>query len=152
MFDNRLVIDSHVHAPHLDSVRPEWLAWANDFSRDHDWLAAYDSLGVPVPAKFDQLLAAQGVDRALLFCEYSPRSTGIQPIEHLLHLVDYNPARFALVANINPHLHFPLVKELDRQLDYGAVALKLHPCTGTSTLVTKTSIRSTRTAPKPVSQ
>src|SRR5699024_6955174 len=69
----------------------------------------------------------EGVDRALLFSEYSPRATGIQPIEDLLPIVDYNPTRFRLVANINPHLHHPLVPELERQLGFGAVALKLHP-------------------------
>jgi hypothetical protein len=38
--------------------------------------------------------------------------------------------RFRLVANINPHLHHPLADELRRQLDFGAVALKLHPVHG----------------------
>src|SRR5699024_11753296 len=64
------------------------------------------------------------------FSEYSPRATGIQSFDDLLPLVRHNPRRFHPVANLNPHLHFPLVDELERQLDLGAVALKLHPVHG----------------------
>jgi predicted TIM-barrel fold metal-dependent hydrolase len=78
----------------------------------------------------DALLASEGVDRALLFCEYSPRATGIQPIEDNLPFLDQNPDRFRLVANVNPHLHHPLASEVERQLSLGAVALKLHPVHG----------------------
>ncbi len=30
-------------------------------------------------------------------------------------------------ANVNPHVHFPVDEELQRQLELGAVALKVHP-------------------------
>jgi predicted TIM-barrel fold metal-dependent hydrolase len=62
-----------------------------------------------------------------MFCEYSPLATGIQPIEDLLPIAAANPARLRFLANVNPHLHEPLVAEVDRQLALGAVALKLHP-------------------------
>jgi hypothetical protein len=70
------------------------------------------------------------VDRALLFCEYSPRVTGIQAIEDMLPIVAANPERFRVVANVNPHLHYPVDAEVRRQLDLGAVALKVHPVHG----------------------
>jgi predicted TIM-barrel fold metal-dependent hydrolase len=127
VIDGRLVIDAHVHVPRLSTIGPSWFEWADTFARNHPWRNAYDDSGAVDPPKLDALLAAEGVDRALLFCEYSPRASGVQPIEDNLPLVDFNPRRFALVANINPHLHFPLVAELHRQLDLGAVALKLHP-------------------------
>ncbi|WAL66205.1 amidohydrolase family protein [Amycolatopsis cynarae] len=130
MIDGRTVVDAHVHAPRLSTLKPAWLEWADRFSGPHDWRSAYDADGNPVPAALDALLAAEGVDRALLFCEYSPRATGIQPIEDLLPIVAYNPARFRLVANVNPHLHHPLAAEVERQLDLGAVALKIHPVHG----------------------
>jgi len=38
--------------------------------------------------------------------------------------------RFRPVANVNPHLHFPIAEEVARQLDHGAAALKLHPVHG----------------------
>jgi predicted TIM-barrel fold metal-dependent hydrolase len=79
------------------------------------------------PAAFDGYLAAQGVDVALLMCEYSPKVTGIQPIEDVLPLASCNPARLKLIANVNPHLHYPAEEELERQLSLGAVALKIHP-------------------------
>jgi uncharacterized protein len=121
------LVDAHVHAARLSTLKPSWLEWAQRFSRAHNWRSAYDSGGVPDPARLDALFEAEGVDRVLLFCEYSPRATGIQPIEHNLPIVEYNPVRFRLVANVNPHLHHPLASEVERQLDLGAVALKLHP-------------------------
>ncbi|ALG85283.1 amidohydrolase family protein [Gordonia phthalatica] len=127
MIGGRTVVDVHVHAPRLSTLRPAWLDWADTFSRDHDWRSAYRENGDPEPAALDALFAEQGVDHVMLFSEYSPRATGIQPFDDLLPLVQHNPQRFHPVANINPHLHFPLVGELQRQVDLGAVALKLHP-------------------------
>jgi predicted TIM-barrel fold metal-dependent hydrolase len=130
MIDGDLVVDAHMHVPRLSTLKPAWLAWAREFSRGHPWRSAYDDEGNPVPEKLDALLEAEGVDRALLFCEYSPRATGIQPIEDNLPLVEFNPQRFRLVANVNPHLHHPLAAEVERQLALGAVALKIHPVHG----------------------
>ena len=45
----------------------------------------------PVPARLDELFAEQGVDAALLFCEYSPKATGYQLFEDLLPIVEHNP-------------------------------------------------------------
>ena len=86
--------------------------------------------GDPVPARLDALLEAEGVDAALLFAEYSPRATGVQPVEDLLPLIAYNPGRFRLVANVNPAVHAQPAAEAARQLDLGAVAVKLHPVHG----------------------
>lgn len=90
----------------------------------------WDPAGSPVPAQLDRLFASEGVDAALLFCEYSPRATGLQRFDDLLPLVEHNPQRFRPIANVNPHLHFPIARELTRQLDHGAAALKLHPVHG----------------------
>jgi predicted TIM-barrel fold metal-dependent hydrolase len=130
MIDGHTVVDAHVHVPRLSTLKPAWIEWANKYSGDHPWRSAYDDWGNPVPAKLDALLEAEGVDRALLFCEYSPRSTGIQPIEDNLPLIEFNPERFRLVANVNPHLHHPVAAEVERQLELGAVALKIHPVHG----------------------
>ncbi|PXY26963.1 amidohydrolase family protein [Prauserella muralis] len=127
MIDGFAVVDAHVHVPRLATVKPAWLDWADRFSGPHPWRDAYDQAGNPVPERLDALLESEGVDRALLFCEYSPRATGIQPIEDNLPIAGHNPERFRLVANVNPHLHHPLASEVERQLDLGAVALKLHP-------------------------
>ena len=127
MIDGRTVVDAHVHAPRLSTLKPSWLEWAEQFSGPHDWRSAYDDDGVPIPSELDALMAAEGVDRVLLFSEYSPRVTGWQLIEDLLPFREYDPDLFAMVANVNPHVHHPLTTELRRQLDLGAIALKLHP-------------------------
>ncbi|TKA04964.1 amidohydrolase family protein [Actinacidiphila oryziradicis] len=130
MIDDEIVVDAHVHAPRLPTLKSSWLEWADKFSGRHPWRDAYDDRGDPVPERLDALLAAEGVDRALLFCEYSPRATGIQSFDDLLPIVEYNPVRFRPVASANPHLHYPITAEIERQLDLGAVALKLHPVHG----------------------
>ncbi|MBB4687889.1 amidohydrolase family protein [Amycolatopsis jiangsuensis] len=130
MIDGQFVVDAHVHTPRLPTLKQAWLDWARDFARDYPWRTVYDEAGAVVPSAMDDLMEREGVDRVLLFCEYSPRATGIQSIEDNLPLVEYNPERFRLVANVNPHLHHPLREEVQRQLSLGAVALKLHPVHG----------------------
>jgi uncharacterized protein len=127
MLDGRPLVDVHLHPARLPTVRPAWRQWADDFG-DGDLLArVYDPDGTVIPAAFDAYLAAEGVDIALLLCEYSPKTTGIQPIEDFLPLTAQAPGRMKIIANLNPHLHYPVDEELQRQLGLGAVALKIHP-------------------------
>lgn len=130
MIDGLPVIDAHMHVPRLSTVSASWMQWAVDFSRDSGWQTVFDDAGDPDPARLDALLDAEGVDAGLLFAEYSPRATGIQPIEDLLPLVEQNPRRYRLVANVNPLLHTPPAAEAERQLNLGAVAVKVHPVHG----------------------
>jgi uncharacterized protein len=130
MLDGHLLVDAHVHVPVLPSLAPAWVEWARDFGPEGVLERVWDPDGRPDPAALDELFAAEGVDVALLFCEYSPRATGYQHFDDLLPMVDHNPRRFRPVANVNPHLHFPVTRELNRQLDLGAAALKLHPVHG----------------------
>jgi hypothetical protein len=130
VLDGRLFIDAHVHVPVLGTIAPAWRQWAHDFGADGILDRIWGPDGVPDPAALDACFDEQGVDVALLFCEYSPRTTGYQRFDDLLPLVTHNPQRFRPVANVNPHLHFPIARELERQLDLGAAALKLHPVHG----------------------
>ena len=130
MIDGMAVTDAHMHVPRLSTVAPAWMQWAVDFGQDSGWPDVFDADGDPVPARLDALLDAEGVDVALLFAEYSPRATGIQAIEDLLPVVAHNPRRYRLVANVNPLLHTPPAAEAERQLDLGAVAVKVHPVHG----------------------
>ncbi|MDI2130049.1 amidohydrolase family protein [Yinghuangia seranimata] len=130
MLDGHLLVDAHVHAPRLPTLAPAWLRWAHDFGHAHDWPAVYDEDGTVVPALLDAHFAEQGVDHAVLLCEYSPKATGIQPVEDLLPIVKHNPERFRFLGNVNPHLHYPLDAEVERQADLGACGLKLHPVHG----------------------
>ncbi|MFL6053581.1 MAG: amidohydrolase family protein [Actinoallomurus sp.] len=127
MLDGMPLIDVHLHAARLPTLKPAWKQWAHDFG-DGDVLdRVYDASGTVAPARFDAYLAEEGVDIALLLAEYSPKATGTQPVEDMLPLTRHAPDRIKLIANINPHLHYPIEEELQRQLDLGAVACKLHP-------------------------
>jgi predicted TIM-barrel fold metal-dependent hydrolase len=130
VLEGHTFVDAHVHVPRLPTLRPAWVSWAEQFGTTGILADVWDADGVPRPARLDELFAEEGVDHALLFCEYSPKATGVQPFEDLLPLVEHNPRRFRPVANINPHLHYPIKAELRRQLDLGAAALKLHPVHG----------------------
>jgi hypothetical protein len=107
-----------------------WERWVMTRRADGDPSELYDEEGSPVPERFVALLEREGVDCAILLAEYSPRVTGIQPIEDILEVAQHDPRRIRLAANVNPHLHHPLATEVERQLDLGAVALKIHPVHG----------------------
>jgi predicted TIM-barrel fold metal-dependent hydrolase len=130
MLDGHLLVDAHVHVPHLSTLAPAWVDWARQFGRPGLLEQVWRPDGSPDPVALDALFAEEGVDVALLFCEYSPKATGYQLFDDLLPLVEHNPRRFRPVANVNPHLHFPIARELARQLDHGAAALKIHPVHG----------------------
>ncbi|MBO0808678.1 MAG: amidohydrolase [Actinobacteria bacterium] len=134
MLDGRMLIDAHLHPARLPTLKPAWLEWADRFGQRR-WRAAYGPDGAVLPRALDELLAAEGVDLAILLCEYSPKVTGIQPAEDLLPLLKHSPGRFAFLASINPHLHYPVTAELSRQAELGAAGLgaaglKIHPVHG----------------------
>ena len=129
MPDGIPLIDAHVHAARQPTLKASWRDWAARYGSS-SLLELYDQEGTLVPERFDGYLAKEGVDIAILFCEYSPKSTGIQPVEDLIPLLSHNPERFRLMANLNPHLHYPPVEELERQISLGAVGLKIHPVHG----------------------
>ena len=130
MLDGHLLVDAHVHVPVLSSLKPAWVEWARQFGPEGLLERIWRADGIPDPARLDELFDTEGVDVALLFCEYSPKATGFQLFDDLLPIVEHNPRRFRPVANVNPHLHHPIAIELCRQLDHGAAALKLHPVHG----------------------
>jgi predicted TIM-barrel fold metal-dependent hydrolase len=130
MLDGRLLVDAHVHVARLPTLSADWQEWARKFGAGTPMDALFDTEGTPLPAALDQHFADQGADHVLLFTEYSPKATGIQPIEDVLPVVAANPGRFHPVASINPHLHYPPARELARQAGLGAVAVKIHPVHG----------------------
>jgi predicted TIM-barrel fold metal-dependent hydrolase len=127
MLDDYPLVDVHVHAARLPTVKPAWMQWAGEFGDAATIAKVYDADGAIDPVRFDAYLAGEGVDAALALAEYSPKATGIQPVEDLLPLANLPSGRVKLIANINPHLHYPVDEELARQLQLGAVALKIHP-------------------------
>jgi uncharacterized protein len=130
VLDGYRLVDAHMHVGKLSTVSPAWHRWAGEFGDPGVIERVYDADGVIVPERFSELLDTEGVDTALVFSEYSPKVGGVQPIEDLVPLAKHDPRRVKLVANLNPHLHFPVADELERQLGLGAVAVKLHPVHG----------------------
>jgi uncharacterized protein len=130
MLDGYLLVDAHVHVARLPTLSADWRQWVDTFGGEAPLDTLYRPDGMPVPAAIDEYFAREGADHVLLFTEHSPKSTGIQPIEDVLPLVELNPARFHPVANLNPHLHYPVAAELARQVGLGAVACKIHPVHG----------------------
>jgi uncharacterized protein len=132
LLDGIPLIDAHVHAARLPTLKMSLEEWTGFFEGGIEkLLKLYDDEGTMIPARFDEYMAGEGVDVAILFAEYSPKSTGIQAVEDMLPIIEHNSDRFRLMANLNPHLHYPLVGELKRQISLGAVGLKLHPVHGT---------------------
>lgn len=130
MIDGMALIDAHIHVASRDALKLTWQDWLGPFPGGEAVTALYDESGQAVPELLDRYFDEQGADVVLALAEYSPLVTGTQSVEDVLPLMEYNPARFRLVANLNPHVHHPIKVELRRQLDLGAVALKIHPVHG----------------------
>jgi hypothetical protein len=124
MLDGLPLVDVHQHAVRLPTLKPAWKVWAQGFGDPAVLDQVYEGDGTIDPRRYDQYLESEGVDAALVLAEYSPKVTGIQPVEDLLPLVS---GRVRVIANVNPHFHYPVDEEVRRQLDLGAVALKIHP-------------------------
>ena len=129
MLDGRPLVDVHLHPARLPGLKVPWDVWVQDFDTPelHD---LYDYSGAVKPDAFDAHLAAEGVDVAVVLAEYSPKVTGWQTVEDMLPLAAQNPGRVKFAGNVNPHLHYPVAEEVERQLALGAVALKVHPVHG----------------------
>ena len=127
MLDGMPLIDVHLHAARLPTLKLPRETWLQGFAASATMERLYDAEGTVVPSEFDAYLAAEGVDTALLMCEYSPKVTGLQVIEDMLPIAAQAPDRIKVIANVNPHLHYPVDDEVRRQLALGAVALKIHP-------------------------
>jgi hypothetical protein len=130
MLGGRPLVDAHIHLARLPTLKMRWEQWVMDRRTDGDPAQLYDEEGSPVPSRFAEFLAREGVDCAILLAEYSPRVTGIQPVEDMLAVARFEARRIRVAANVNPHLHHPVAAEVERQLDLGAVALKIHPVHG----------------------
>jgi uncharacterized protein len=128
MLDGHRLIDVHLHPAKLSGLKLSWDTWVQSF--DSPELRAIYTDGTVDPAAFDAHLDEQGVDVAVVLAEYSPKVTGTQAVEDFVPLAKHNPDRIKFAANVNPHLHHPVDEELVRQLDLGAVALKVHPVHG----------------------
>ncbi|HKC27483.1 MAG TPA: amidohydrolase family protein [Jatrophihabitans sp.] len=128
MLDGRPLVDVHLHPARLDSLKLPWEVWMQNHDRT-DVRELYAGSAVD-PTRFDAMLAAEGVDVAVVLAEYSPRVTGTQSIEDMACLARGAGPRVRFAANVNPHLHYPIEEELLRQLEMGAVALKVHPVHG----------------------
>lgn len=125
MIDGIPLVDAHLHPPRLPTLKMSVEEWVLGFGPGFS--DSYDDEGMIVPERFAAYLESEGVDVAVLLCEYSPLTTGVQPVEDLLPIAAHDAQRFRFLANVNPHLHDPPLAELERQVALGAVGLKLHP-------------------------
>jgi predicted TIM-barrel fold metal-dependent hydrolase len=130
ILDGKPLVDAHVHLARTPTLKMSWGRWVMARRADGDPADLYDEAGAPIPERFLDYLDGEGVDCAILLAEYSPRVTGIQPIEDVAAVARHDPARIRIAANVNPHLHHPVAAEVERQLALGAVALKIHPVHG----------------------
>ena len=128
MLDGHALIDAHVHVPLLGTLRPP--GWLGPRLRPDGLIEdVWDADGAAArPAR--RALRRPGRRRRAAVLRVQPQGDRHAGFEDLLPIVEHNPDRFRPVANVNPHLHFPIADEVRRQLDLGAAALKLHPVHG----------------------
>ena len=76
-----MIVDAHVHVARLAGLKLPRETWLGPAADAASVTGVYRPDGTADPAALDELFGGQGVDRVLMFCEYSPRVTGIQAIE-----------------------------------------------------------------------
>jgi predicted TIM-barrel fold metal-dependent hydrolase len=59
MLDGYPLVDVHLHAVRLPSLKPAWKVWAQDFGDSSTLDAVYDASGTVVPERFDAYLYAR---------------------------------------------------------------------------------------------
>ena len=129
VLDGHVLVDAHVHVPVLGSLRPVWLEWRGRSVRR----GCSRSSGTPTSAQAAGVgrhvrRGGRGCRAALL--RVQPQGHRLPELRRPVPIVEHNPVHFRPVANVNPHLRFPIADEVRRQLDLGAAALKLHPVHG----------------------
>lgn len=130
MIDGIPLVDAHIHVASRPTLKLTWQDWLGPFEGREAVTALYDESGHAIPELLDRYFEDQSADVVLVLAEYSPLVTGTQAVEDVIPLMEHNPSRFRLVANLNPHVHHPIKRELRRQLDLGATAVKIHPVHG----------------------
>ena len=117
------VIDFHIHVRHVRHVDPSMVesiaraaAIARRCGRD-----------CRLSERVDGMLAANGVDYAVVLAETSPLVTGIVPNEYVIDFCRRSRRLLPFVC-LNPHMAPSPAKELARLVrDRGARGLKLYP-------------------------
>jgi hypothetical protein len=104
MLGGKPLVDAHIHLAQRRGLKLSWERWVMDRRADGSPAELYEE-GAPVPSRFAAFLEREGVDCGILLAEYSPRVTGIQPIEDMVAVARHDPARIRVAANVNPHLN-----------------------------------------------
>lgn len=117
------LVDTNMCVPRLSTLKPSWPEWTEPFGRS-GWREVYDEYGDPVPRRMVAMPDSENVDRALPFREYRPRYRNPGQRGSAT-----DSRRFPVVGKVNPRTHL-IAAEVGRQLDFGAVAVKLHSVHG----------------------
>ncbi|GAB4373428.1 MAG: amidohydrolase family protein [Deltaproteobacteria bacterium] len=117
-------IDFHVHLSVYAEHRPwvtEWMKTAHPEGYE-TYIARYAD-----PGAFEEFLAEEGVDRAVVLAELSPVTTGICTNEQVREFCRGRP-RLIPFCDLNPSLHTDLGEELRRKVEEeGFRGVKLYP-------------------------
>ncbi len=131
MLDGNLLVDAHVHVAKLPTLSADWQAWVTGPSGAASRSTSSMTLdGTCRPRGHRRALRRRGrrsraaVHRVQPQVDRHPADRGRPAAGRA------QPGRFRPVANINPHLHYPVAAELARQVALGAVACKIHPVHG----------------------
>jgi hypothetical protein len=69
MLDGNLLVDAHVHAARLPTLKVRRTQWVLEKGENVGIETLYDDAGTLVPERFDAFLAGEGCDCGLLLAE-----------------------------------------------------------------------------------
>lgn len=118
------VFDAHVHIQPWDMLKPDVLARMTHGRADLDDVHRYQK----DPAAFTEHMAREGVDRAVLVNYVSPDVMGFGPaVNDWIAAYAGDRPELVAVGSVHPRLVKDAGAEVDRLLELGIRALKVHP-------------------------
>ena len=119
-----MIVDVHTHLVNYDPATPGYRAFLERYRPDYfgEFARRYAD-----PAAFDEMLAEQGVDHAVMVAQETPVTAGMASTEAVAAFCR-GSKRLIPFASLNPFLQGNLGQALERAVnDLGCRGLKLYP-------------------------
>ena len=130
MLDGHLLVDAHVHVPVLGSLARRGSRGRATSGPTASSRTSGTPTACPGLTGSTSCSRSRASTRRCCSASTAPRRPATSASRTCCRSSSTTRRRFRPVANVNPHLHFPIADEVRRQLDLGAAALKLHPVHG----------------------
>ena len=130
VLDGMPLVDAHTHVPLLPTLGDSWRHWTYKFGRPGSHRGGWGADGVPRPERLRTSSASKASTSRCSSASTAPSRPGSRSSTSCCPWSTTTRRCSARSPTSTRTCTFPLAKELKRQLEHGAAALKLHPVHG----------------------